>query len=150
LNGFPVYRQGMLIALPASHPLTKTRGAIAPSALAQETFVSTTIGYDFVFDRHVEILARLGGFTPRIIKRAQDLVTVLTYVAAGFGIAGVSREMTRCGVPNVVFKDIASQDAPDLVFDCIYRASETAPACRLFIDAMRSHALKAGAGRQQN
>jgi DNA-binding transcriptional LysR family regulator len=136
--------------LPSSHHLARTRGAIAPKALAQETFVSTTIGYDFIFDRHVEVLGRLGDFTPKVAKRAQDLLTVLTYVSAGYGIAGVSREMASSGVPNVVFKEIASNDVPDLVFECIYRTSETAPACRLFIDSIRSHALRPGSVKQQS
>ncbi len=142
LSGFPVYRQGMVLALPASHPLAKVRGAVAPKALAQETFVSTTIGYDFIFDRHVEVLGKLGGFVPKIVKRAQDLLTVLTYVSVDYGIAGVSREMANSGVPNVVYKEIASSEIPDLVFECIYRTSEAAPACKLFVDVMRSHALK--------
>ena len=149
LAGFPVYRQKMMLALPASHALARSRGPIAPKALANENFVSTTLGYDFVFNRHADILAKLGGFTPKVVKRAQDLLTVLTYVSVGYGIAGVSREMVNCGVPNVVFKEIGASEVPELVFEFIYRTHEPAPACRVFIQAMRSHMLKAAASRRE-
>ena len=87
LSGFPFYRTPVILALPSSHPLARKSGSIKPNALVDETFVSTSIGYDLAFTRHVESIAALGGFTPKVSKRAEDLTTVLTYVSLGYGIA---------------------------------------------------------------
>ena len=113
-----------------------------PKALADELFVSTSIGYDLAFTRHVEAIAELGGFTPMISKRAEDLTTVLTYVSLGYGIAAVSPTMASCRVPNVTFKKIASKAVPEVEFAFMYRSNESAPTTRTLIEAMRPHALK--------
>jgi hypothetical protein len=104
--------------------------------------VSTTVAFDMAFTRHVEVLARLGGFTPKLSKRAEDLTSVLIYVACGYGIAVVSEEMSNCQVPNVVYKRIAGKIQPEIVIDFMHREKETAPACKALIEAMRPHALE--------
>ena len=142
LNGFPFYRAPVILALPSAHPLARARGSLNPKALADEPFVSTSIGYDLAFTRHVEAIAELGGFTPKISKRAEDLTTVLTYVSLGYGIAAVSPTMASCRVPNVTFKKIASKTVPEVEFAFMYRSNESAPATRTLIEAMRPHALK--------
>lgn len=90
----------------------------------------------------MEAIAELGGFTPKISKRAEDLTTVLTYVSLGYGIAAVSPTMASCRVPNVTFKKIASKTVPEVEFAFMYRSNESAPATRTLIEAMRPHALK--------
>ena len=142
LSGFPIYRQPIVLALPSNHPLARKGDAIAPKALANETFVSTSIQFDLAFTRLVESVASLGGFKPKIWKRAEDLTTVLTYVSAGYGIAAVSEEMTKCRVPNVIFRKIAGSTIPDVTLAFFYRTNETAPACRALIESMRTYALK--------
>ena len=142
LSGFPFYRAPVILALPSIHPLARLRGALSPKALADESFVSTSIGYDLAFTRHVEAIAELGGFKPVISKRAEDLTTVLTYVSLGYGIAAVSPTMANCHVPNVTFKKIASKAAPVVEFAFMYRTNESAPATRTLIEAMRVHSLK--------
>jgi DNA-binding transcriptional LysR family regulator len=142
LSGFPVYRAPVILALPSNNPLARKRGPIHPTALSNETFVSTSIGYDLAFKRHVESLAALGGFTPKIVKRAEDLTTVLTYVSAGYGIAAISQEMAKCDVPNVIYKKIDSSAVPEVMYSFIYRTHETSPASKVFIGTVRAHALK--------
>jgi DNA-binding transcriptional LysR family regulator len=142
LSGFTFYRAPVILALPATHPLALRNGAVAPKALADEPFVSTSIGYDLAFTRHVEAIAAIGGFSPKIVKRAEDLTTVLGYVSLGYGIAAVSPSMANCHVPNVVYKKIASRSAPEVEFAFMYRTNETAPATRTLIETMRGRALK--------
>jgi DNA-binding transcriptional LysR family regulator len=142
LSGFPVSRQPIVLALPGTHPLARRGDSIAPKALANETFVSTSVQFDLSFKRHAESIAILGGFKPKIWKRAEDLTTVLSYVSAGYGIAAVSEEMTKCRVPNVVFKKIAGNSIPEVVLAFIYRTNESASATRALIEALRKNALR--------
>jgi DNA-binding transcriptional LysR family regulator len=148
LSGFPVYRSPVILALPSNNPLARKRGPIHPAALSNETFVSNSIGYDLAFKQHVESLAAIGGFTPKIVKRAEDLTTVLTYVSAGYGIAAISQEMAKCDVPNVIYKKIDSSAVPEVAYSFIYRTNETSPASKVFIGTVRAHALKSEAAKR--
>jgi DNA-binding transcriptional LysR family regulator len=142
LSGFPVYRAPIVLAIPSDNPLAHKRGAIDPKALTDESFVSTSTSYDLAFTRHIETLASLGGFVPKISKRAEDLITVLTYVSAGCGIAAISQDMVTCQLPNVTFKTIDADAVPGVVYAFMHRSNETAPAPKILINAMRAHALK--------
>jgi DNA-binding transcriptional LysR family regulator len=148
LGVIPFSRAPVVLALPGDHPLARKNGAISPRALAGEPFVSTSIGYDLAFTRHAEAIAKLGGFTPNIVKRAEDLTTVLTYVSLGYGIAAVSRDMTNCHAPNVVFRRIAARDVPEVMFSFMYRTRESVPAIRALIETVREQAVKNGAVRR--
>jgi DNA-binding transcriptional LysR family regulator len=142
LGGFVIDRASVILAIPKSHPLARKRGDVDPKTLASETFVSTSVTYDLAFKRHVEAIAGLGGFVPKVGKRADDLTTVLTYVSAGYGIAVISEDMENCHDPNIVFKRLAAPSVPEVVYSFLFRTGETAPACRAFIEAMRAQALK--------
>lgn len=150
LGGFVIDRAPVVLAIPKGHPLTRKRGGIDPRTLANEVFVSTSVTYDLAFQRHVEAIADLGGFVPKVGKRADDLTTVLTYVAAGYGIAVISEDMTKCQHPNVVFSKLASPKIPEVAYSFLFRAGETAPACRVFIEAMRTRAMQSEAAKRRN
>jgi DNA-binding transcriptional LysR family regulator len=132
----------VILALPSNNPLARKRGPIDPRALKDEIFVSTSVGFDLAFKQHVEAIASLGGFEPKVSKRARDLTTVLTYVSSGYGIAAISAELVKCQMPNVTFKEIASSTALEVVYAFMHRTNESAPASKALIEAMRAYALK--------
>lgn len=142
LSAFPLHRARIVLALPSTHPLARKRGAVSPQSLVDEAFVSTSIGYDLALMQHIKSIAALGKFTPKVSKRAEDLTTVLAYVAAGYGIAAISEDMASCRIPNVTFKPIATGAMLDVVYSFMYRTNEAAPACKAFIEVMRGHAQK--------
>jgi DNA-binding transcriptional LysR family regulator len=140
--GFSIYRHPLMLAVPGDHPLAKRTGPIDPKTISNELFVTTQVTFDMAFTRHVEVVSRIGGFTPRLAKRAEDLTSVLIYVSCGYGIAVVSEEMSNFRIPNVVYKRIAAASQPEIIIDFMYREKETAPACKALIEAMRPHALE--------
>jgi DNA-binding transcriptional LysR family regulator len=150
LGGFVIDRAPVILAVPKNHPLARKRGGVDPKTLVNETFVSTSVHYDLAFRRHVEVIAALGGFVPKVGKRADDLTTVLTYVSAGYGIALISEDMENCHDPNVVFKRLASPSVPEVAYSFLFRSGETAPACKVFIEAMRAQALKSDAAKRKS
>lgn len=86
IQGFEIYRQPVMLALPNEHPLTRCK-QISPAMLRDEAFVNTTAELEVGFLGHTELVARIGNFTPRVVRRDDSLITVLTYVANGYGIA---------------------------------------------------------------
>jgi DNA-binding transcriptional LysR family regulator len=141
VRGFEVYRQPLVLALPSEHPLAQHE-AISPAMLADEAFVSTTTELDSGFSGHTETIARIGKFIPRVVKREDDFVAVLTYVGLGSGIAVVPEAVKAISLANVVFRHIAA-DVPQTSIAFIY-GRDTSPSTKLLIRYMRRHALRNG------
>jgi DNA-binding transcriptional LysR family regulator len=139
LEGFDVHRQPMVLALPAKHPLAR-RKTITPAALKDELFINTGPELDVGFWGHAEAVA--GHFTPRVVRRDDDFMTILTYVSMGYGIGVMPQTMTRINIPNVVFREIAASSVPKSAIAFVYRRNDSSPQTDLLIKHMRSHALR--------
>jgi DNA-binding transcriptional LysR family regulator len=139
LEGFDVHRQPMVLALPAKHPLAR-RKTITPAALKEELFINTGPELDVGFLGHAEAVA--GHFTPRVVKRDDDFMTILTYVSMGYGIGVIPQTMTRMNIPNVVFRELAANTVPKSAIAFVYRRNDSSPQTDLLIKHMRSHALR--------
>ena len=140
IRGIELHRQPMVVALPGDHPLAR-RKDIAPAMLRNESFVNISPELDVGFWGHTEAVAELGDFTPRVVKREDDFITILTYVALGYGIAVVPTLIRGVNVPNVVFRDIAANPAPFTTMAFVYRQNSS-PAANLLIKHMRQYALQ--------
>ena len=139
IRGIELHRQPMVVALPADHALAAKK-KIAPAEIKHESFVNISAELNVGFWGHTETVAELGDFTPRVVKRDDDFITILTYVALGYGIAIVPKLITGVNVPNVVFRDIAVVRAPFTTMAFVYRQNPSA-AGNLLIKHMRRHAL---------
>jgi DNA-binding transcriptional LysR family regulator len=141
LEGFDIYRQTMVLALPGKHPLAR-RKTISPAALKDELFINTGPNLDVGFWGHTEAVAGVGHFTPRVVKRDDDFMTVLTYVSMGYGIGVIPQTMTRMNIPNVVFREIATNAVSKSGIAFVYRRNDSSPQTDLLIKHMRIHALR--------
>lgn len=139
VQGFEIYRQPLILALPSEHPLAG-RKDVAPAMLKDETFISSNPERDVGFWGHTETVAEIGNFMPRVVKRDDDLITVLTYVALGYGIAVIPKLTMTMNISNVVFREIAADPVPLTTIAFVYRR-DSSPAANLLIRHMRQHAL---------
>jgi DNA-binding transcriptional LysR family regulator len=141
VQGFEIYRQPLMLALPSEHPLAR-RKHITPAMLKDETFVNSNPERDVGFWGHTETVAEIGNFTPRVVKRDDDLMMVLIYVALGYGVAVIPKLTTRIiNVSNVVLREIAATPVPLTSIAFVYRR-DASPAANLLIKYMRRHALQ--------
>jgi len=140
IRGFEVSRQGMVLALPSEHPLARQK-AISLAMLVHEAFVSFLPELEVGFSGYTEIIARIGNFIPRVVKREDDFIAVLSYVALGYGIAVVPELVKTMNFSNVVFRDIAADPAPQTSIAFIY-GSDPSPSGKLLIRHMQRHALR--------
>jgi len=76
------------------------------------------------------------------VKRDDDFMTILTYVAMGYGIGVIAQTMTRINIPNVVFREIATNSVPKSAIAFVYGRNDSSPQTDLLIKHMRSHALR--------
>lgn len=138
--GFTVYRQPMVLALPGDHPLACER-RIKPSSLKDQPFINTAPDLEIGFWKHTHAVGAMGGFTPQIVQRAKDMVSILSCVSAGQGVAVVSQAFKRMDVPNVVYREFETDAPPATSIAFVGRHDDASPAARVFLKFMRHHAL---------
>lgn len=141
VQGFEIYREPLVLALPSQHPLARHK-EISPAMLRDEAFVNTTAEREVGFLNDTEIVAKIGDFTPRVVRRDDSLITVLTYVANGYGIAIVPQLIKTINISNLVFRDIAASPVPHTSIAFVYR-DDPSPSVKLLIKHMRRHTLGA-------
>jgi DNA-binding transcriptional LysR family regulator len=141
LEGFDVYRQPMVLALPSKHPLAR-RKTIDPAVLKDEMFFNTAPNLDVGFWGHTEAVAKVGHFSPRVAKRIEDMFTILTYVSIGYGIAVISKSMSKINMPNVVYRELAGSPVPTSSIAFVYRRNDLSPAANQLTKFMRRHAMQ--------
>ena len=120
-------------ALPVGHPLAR-RASIALEALAGETWVGPSDGTSCLEVTLAGCAA--AGFTPRLTHRTTDFTTLMTFVAAGLGVALVPR-LAQGRVPDGVAV-VALRGTPPArrVFAATRRGSETRPTVAAVLDAL--------------
>jgi DNA-binding transcriptional LysR family regulator len=120
-------------ALPAGHPLSG-RSAIALEALAGETWVGPSAGTSCL---EVTLAGcATAGFTPRLTHRTNDFTTLMTFVAAGLGVALVPR-LAQGQIPDGVALVPLRGDPPARrVFAATRRGSDARPIVAALLDAL--------------
>ncbi|HUJ43697.1 MAG TPA: LysR family transcriptional regulator [Opitutaceae bacterium] len=137
----PAVTVDTLVAMAADHPLAKKR-VLALADLRRERIVS--------FARHAtpgresELIAacRAAGFTPKITRKAVTLPALLLAVAAGDGVAFVTRIAARAPHPGTVFTEIAPPGVP-LTINVAYRR-DSPPAARRLAELIAAAARISG------
>jgi DNA-binding transcriptional LysR family regulator len=121
-------RDRFCAALPAEHPLAQADAPIRSRLLAGEHFVVPE-QREGTFE-----VGRRGRFSPQIVSAPGGLVSVLTDVSLGVGVAIVPNVLTKAvDVPNVVYKEIAGGPIASEV-TAVFRRFERAPAVKSLID----------------
>jgi len=138
--GVEIFSQPMILALPEQHRLACHK-KIDPADLKDEIFVNPPTVLELGFWGHTQAVAALGNFVPRVEKRAHDMILGLTYVAAGFGIGIFPKSMSKIGIPNVIYREFATEAIPESTVAFIYRRDDFSPATKLLVAFMRQYEL---------
>ena len=131
-----IARQSVLMVLPENHPLAAQKEPIKAASLAGETFIAPSFEMEVGIYQHTAELARRGGFAPRMDARAPDFFTIVTMVAAGFGIAAVPQSCACIQIPGIVYRPVVPQTRP-AELAAAFRRDERAPAVKSFIQELR-------------
>lgn len=94
-------QEALVLAMPASHPQAKAKGACDLRSFAKENFIATPRDiapglYDLMISRCYS-----AGFVPRITQQARQMQTIISLVSAGMGVALVPssvQNLKRTGV----------------------------------------------------
>ena len=98
--------EGLLLALPLSHPYTRLR-RVTINHLLNEPFV--WLRRDVFPERHEQLrtVCRLARFTPRIVQEGPTEAVLLRLVSIGMGFALVRSSLAKDLPPNVTLRPVS-------------------------------------------
>jgi DNA-binding transcriptional LysR family regulator len=126
-----VFREPMVLALPAGHPLAETR-EVGPDQLIDQPLIATPDGIAPMLRRATaDYLARAGA-KPLIRLETQLQQTIVTLVAEGIGLALVPRSLERLELAGVQYRPLI--DAPQVEHMLAWRRGHRNPVLPRFLE----------------
>jgi DNA-binding transcriptional LysR family regulator len=137
----PLAAERLLAALPSHHPLANAP-RLTLAELARERFVSAVHRERGGLARCVTELCLKRGFVPRLAPAISRKTSMLTLVAAGFGIAIVPEGMQALARPDIVLRPLADPDA--ITASAMILPRSPSPLAAAFAAIARAHLGSAG------
>lgn len=125
----------MAVMLPESHPLARRR-RIPIRALAREPLILFPAMPRPSWADTVVAACRESGFEPLVAQDAMESATVVSFVAAGVGIALVPEGLKVLARPGVAFR-LAAPPAPVTHLAAVHRPGDLAPAVARLMELVR-------------
>jgi DNA-binding transcriptional LysR family regulator len=121
----PVRREPFVAVLPRAHRLAAADG-VALEELAGERFVTYPSHPRSVLHQVVESMCAAHGFRPRSALEAAETATLVSFVAAGFGVSLVPESVAQMTVAGAVYRPLRDDDR-QIELAVAWRRSETTP-----------------------
>ncbi|MGO4329920.1 LysR family transcriptional regulator [Cupriavidus sp. 2TAF22] len=125
----------VVLAMHATHPLAR-RARIDVALLRDETFICTHTEHGTGFYAITLAICGQAGFQPRVEALSRQMATIISMVAAGFGVAFIPASMRAFAPPDVVFKPLARNDVLSHLA-VIHRRNERSPAVLRLLERCR-------------
>src|SRR5262245_28155520 len=143
---YPLLTEPMILAVPAAHELAqRDRGkSLSLRQAAHATFIVYARQLGPVFFEATIAACRRAGFSPQIGQEAPRIVSALSLVSAGLGIAVVPQSMRRMALDGVVYRDLNSE-VPKALLSIAARRNDPSNVVRNFLTMVRRRAKEANA-----
>ena len=105
----PLRQERLVAALPADHPLSGSE-AVSLASLRNDTFVTHPSGHRSVMYDAMMQACRQVGFRPREVVEVRETSTLVTFVAAGIGVALVPEPVRALSLTGVVYRPLSDVD----------------------------------------
>ena len=106
----PLRKDRLIVAVPDGHRLAARRRVRVEDLRDEDLVVHPARGRS-VMHGVVEELCRDAGFRPRIRHEVAETSTLVTFVAAGLGVAVVPEPVGTLGVPGVTYRPLSPAEA---------------------------------------
>ncbi len=133
-------REPLIAVLPASHPLTG-RDTVRLADLRDEPFICypshhRSVVYDAVFDA-----CQQAGFVPSAVQEVAETATLVSFVAAGLGVALVPASVRHLQITGSQYRPLAGTTR-EVELAVAVRSGDTSPHVAKVLS--RTHALVGG------
>jgi DNA-binding transcriptional LysR family regulator len=134
LSFMPIVQEPLVIALPENHPLA-VREKIPVKALENEAFVLPS---PEIVPSYMQImnLCQEAGFLPKVVQEATWMITVLSLVAGGIGVALLSSNVQNLQRKGVVYRPIEGVNLRKQL-GVVWRKDDSSPVLREFIKVIQ-------------
>ncbi len=103
-------RDRLIVALPEGHRLAARRQVRVADLRDEDLVVHAGRGRSVMHDAVVE-LCRGAGFEPQVRHEVAETSTLVTFVAAGLGVAVVPEPVAELGVAGATYRPLAGRQA---------------------------------------
>ena len=134
LTGYTILKQPLIVALPAGHRLAAIR-SISVRSLRDETFITPTVEVELGFPSYIDTISTAGNFQPRIVRRTPDILSIVTLVGAGLGVAILPGSFRHIQIPGVTYRSLSQGGHASIAVS--FRKDEKSPAVKAFIAQLR-------------
>jgi DNA-binding transcriptional LysR family regulator len=128
-----VWRDELMVFLPANHRFADGRNTINLNDLAGEPFVGVAPDIGCGMYDHVMTICSGAGFSPKVVQTARELGSVLALVAAAMGVSILPQCYDRIGIPGVVSRPIDQPGAESTLL-LAFKAAALTSQLRRFVD----------------
>ncbi|MDQ1105677.1 LysR substrate-binding domain-containing protein [Nocardioides zeae] len=130
-------REPLVAVLPDAHPLVAAPGisAVRLADLAGESFVTYPSGHRSVVHEAVLAACRAAGFEPQPVAEVAETSTLVSFVAAGLGVALVPESVQHLRITGAAYRPLAGT-APSVDLGVATRRGEDAPVVRRVLDLL--------------
>lgn len=130
--------ESLYLAVAHSSPIANLREVDLAACHGEDFIMFPTTGRPGFYDNTLE-LCRDAGFFPKIAQQVEDIMTGIALVAAGFGVALITKSATAIAIRNVSYvKLVSSTGTPTVDLSLMYLRNATSPVLENFIEISRS------------
>lgn len=138
VSSIPLYKDRLMLVLPAEHPLASAAGPIPLRELADEDFLLRPTQRDGGFYEQIFGLCAEAGFTPRVVQETQDTATAFGLVAAGLGVTIAPESLQAIRLSDIVWREIDVQSGAESRVLLVYREDMPSPLRDKLIESFRA------------
>ena len=135
----PLMREGMMVAMPAMHPLVKRQRVALAELDDQRMILYPHQPMPGLAERVARAFAD-AGLRLRVEQEVDDVLTAIALVSSGFGLCITTESSTSLRLPGVVFRPLDSEALRDIELACLYRRGDPSPVLAAFLEVVRRFA----------
>ena len=135
----PLMREGMMVAMPAMHPLVKQQRVTLAELDDQRMILYPHQPMPGLAERVTRAFAD-AGLRLRLEQEVDDVLTAIALVSSGFGLCITTESSTSLRLPGVVFRPLDCDALRDIELACLYRRGDASPVLAAFLEVVRRFA----------
>lgn len=137
VNSIQLYKDRLMLVLPADHVLATFKGPVPLKELMDEDFLLRPIQRDGGFYDQIFELCAQAGFVPRVVQEIQDTATAFGLVAAGLGVTIAPKSLQAINLSDIVWRDIDVEAGAESRVLLVYRDDMQSPLRDRLIERFR-------------
>lgn len=131
-----IRREPLVVVLPQHHPFANDC-AINLSKLRAERFISYPSNFRSVMHQAVEGACRTAGFRLHVAQEVAETSTLVSFVAAGMGVALVPASVQHLRITGAVYRPLEAPQ-PEVALAVASRVGDTNPVVQHFLSRVQS------------